>query len=59
MLIDSSQEVNIPLNNSTQMHFISTSYFLADLPHHHPVRFYDDNAALISHPYNTDLLVNE
>jgi len=58
-LIDSSQELNIPLNYSTQMHFTSASNFLANLPHDPPVRFYDDNDALTSHPYNTEVLVNE
>ena len=59
MLIASSQELNIPLNYSKQIHFISASYLLADLPTRTPVRLYDDNAALISHAYNIDVLVNE
>lgn len=58
MLIDFSQELNIPLNYSTQIHFIHASYLLADLPHDPLIRFYDDNAALISDVYNTDILVN-
>jgi len=58
MFIASSQELNIPLNYSTHIHFISASYLLADLLHDSPIRFYDDNAALISHAYNTDVLVN-
>lgn len=58
MLIASSLELNIPLNYSTQMHFISASYLLADLPHDLLLRFYYDNAALISHAYKTDVLVN-
>jgi hypothetical protein len=58
MFIASSQELNIPLNYSTHIRFITASFLLADLPYDPPIRFYDDNAALISHAYNTDVLVN-
>lgn len=58
VLIASSQELNIPLQYSTQIHFIFASYLLGDLPHDPLIRIYDNNAALISHAYNTDVLIN-